>query len=864
MMPRDEKMEDVQYSSAATPPSSSSASPNKTRPRLNLRNYQMEAVLHRLKEDHSLWDLVLKKAEGANADHSPMWDALLQLVMWDIARFLEEAGVKCIDLITDALKQSKWIPLIEFDLADAYRTPFIGGAPHAFIGHLDQIDREADSFHSPRYAKFLSVVQSSGAGKSRMLTEVGRQLFTLPICLRRPGRPGYPLSDALVSDYFRELNSQCHGLNDSSTLSGAASFLTAAYETMLASLRKILDEENCTGAEILSRWHQRMEGDDIGNFRVEFFNVVMNRTKELRAYYDENPGNRVEGESPVKLARSYYEKDAKNAADNLMGFIKTLTSGDPLCVIYFDEAHELGTCFWIMSLLLQNQPKFVRMWYIFLETESSVKHFPPRPKDVTSLRLIAELRRFDLPYFALGFDQYAIEQAKAPTLVKMGDLETIKHISQYGRPLWRTMFPKLGDGLVKLAAYKLTAGKGFFAMNLHHVLSVLAQRLCLNLVLASAWASELAVQGVSRHMRLLTGFKFSADNAIFCTHSPSEPILAMGAARILYHPRAPKGRLPSVLQTLSKSFCSEGLIERGRRGELAARFLLLIARDYAAPIDNEGHRNLLKPVRLLDVLRMLFGDNDWCDQSFKTAFSDAFVNFTHWSVTKDFLLKTPSRKLLSNLWARGVILQCCFNQTSTDFLCPVYFGSVEPDAIFDCDQLSGLVVQVKNQKKGDAGTQKKLRLAGIICNPRPYLTLLMELGTESQHEGGGLVKQYPPEHSQPPEYERSKGEYQHASHDLSRQYPEDDEHLEVLEADVQAKEPEKGSYNCYTVSARGASSKTYNILKEAGIEQEFGTLFSSVAPRESPSEDEIAPMWPSNHFGHDVSQNHWMADYPLQ
>ncbi len=39
-------------------------------------------------------------------------------------------------------------------------------------------------------------------------------------------------------------------------------------------------------------------------------------------------------------------------------------------------------------------------------------------------------------YFALGFDQYAGEQAGNPTLVNMGHFETMEHISQYGRPLY--------------------------------------------------------------------------------------------------------------------------------------------------------------------------------------------------------------------------------------------------------------------------------------------------------------------------------------------------------------------------------------------------------------------------------------------
>ncbi len=60
---------------------------------------------------------------------------------------------------------------------------------------------------------------------------------------------------------------------------------------------------------------------------------------------------------------------------------------------------------------------------------------------------------------------------------------------------------------------------------------------------------------------------------------------------------------------------------------------------------------------------------------------------------------------------------------------------MEPGDTFDCDQLLGFIIQVNNEKEG-GGVLKDLRPVGIFCDFKgllPYLTLLMELGTESRH-----------------------------------------------------------------------------------------------------------------------------------
>ncbi len=192
-----------------------------------------------------------------------------------------------------------------------------------------------------------------------------------------------------------------------------------------------------------------------------------------------------------------------------------------------------------------------------------------------------------------------------------------------------------------MASWKLRNGEPFKAKNKDHVFAVLSQRLCLEPVLATAEAIELADRSVAHHMRLLTDF--STDYNRFYTHSPSEPILVMGSIDILYDDSEPD-RLQHVLDTLSRNLCGERLVEKGILGELGARKLLLIARDFAAPHPRSHALNYLKPVPLLDFLHTLFGKDIFTGSDkpkFDKAFGNAHVNFTHWISTQDSMPEKP-------------------------------------------------------------------------------------------------------------------------------------------------------------------------------------------------------------------------------
>ena len=198
--------------------------------------------------------------------------------------------------------------------------------------------------------------------------------------------------------------------------------------------------------------------------------------------------------------------------------------------------------------------------------------------------------------------------------------------------------------MVQFASWKLINGYTFDNQSKDQVFAVLSQRLCIEPVIVGSEAMALADRSVAHHMRLITGI--SANRRTFHTYSPSEPILVLGAVNILHNTGGSK-RWGQVLDTFSKHLCSSGLVEKGLIGELGAQVLLILARDFATQAAGGRGPDLLKPVRLLEVIDVLFGKPTWSEDVHRMAYDEAFrtahVNFTHWIVTKDPLPEMPDR-----------------------------------------------------------------------------------------------------------------------------------------------------------------------------------------------------------------------------
>jgi hypothetical protein len=155
----------------------------------------------------------------------------------------------------------------------------------------------------------------------------------------------------------------------------------------------------------------------------------------------------------ITFARECYGHHAQKATEALMQFIGELFPGEnPLCVTYFDEAHELQDAFWMLLRILQAQAFSVRLWYVFMGTKSSISYYSPQPENrespfdlsycmltpqqVLSLRLKDELSKLAPPYIALDFDQHVIAQDRTAKDVRVTEFQTFEHLAKYGRPLY--------------------------------------------------------------------------------------------------------------------------------------------------------------------------------------------------------------------------------------------------------------------------------------------------------------------------------------------------------------------------------------------------------------------------------------------
>jgi hypothetical protein len=189
------------------------------------------------------------------------------------------------------------------------------------------------------------------------------------------------------------------------------------------------------------------------------------------------------------------------------------------------------------------------------------------------------------------------------------------------------------------AVLKLMCGTLETLKTKEQTLAIMSQRVCLDLVMSQGEARKLADRSVSHHMRILVGYEESGP--IFRTISPSEPMLALAAFKLMHHQET---NVQTVIGTLGEDLCSKGMIEKGMVGELCVRVLLILARDFTVLKQGRNWEEALKPVRVLDVIETLLWDG-WASDNknaLEDAFGDGYVNYTHWMTTDEVLPEEPN------------------------------------------------------------------------------------------------------------------------------------------------------------------------------------------------------------------------------
>ncbi|KIM80635.1 hypothetical protein PILCRDRAFT_89580 [Piloderma croceum F 1598] len=252
-----------------------------------------------------------------------------------------------------------------------------------------------------------------------------------------------------------------------------------------------------------------------------------------------------------------------------------------------------------------------------------------------------------MPYTELPFNVWKREQLVTKGQHTVDDICMVKFMVRFGRPLWWALWEAgdrvVQDGIIQLAMDKLAACTvGKYEVN--SFLAALSIRVMLDFHPQRMRATEVQNLMVAGHLQVANVIPVHCEYMISSTLS--EPIIAEVAAQVLHG--------QNMIDLLSQNV-REGLIEKGQQGELVTHLLLTLAQDQAledmeiAYKDNQGQLEQLYtspisvvtffcalfPQQYVDKLLCRHADNSPGGLTFKEAFADTYVMFTHFGKAAD-------------------------------------------------------------------------------------------------------------------------------------------------------------------------------------------------------------------------------------
>ncbi|KAM6504148.1 hypothetical protein JOM56_001091 [Amanita muscaria] len=507
----------------------------------------------------------------------------------------------------------------------SWKSPFIGKAHKALY---DTISNVCSGSARNIYARLLAVVQSSGMGKSRMVDELSKEQFVIPINLRITGT-GFPPGDHVVSKFL---------VHDPFTPDDAShraqAFLISLFETtaktvpnldrMLRGKSVDADRPTSNAQKFRLFMSHGQTYSQTGKLRRNFYHQVIRRAEtilklplqddmEITESEDssidmtENEDssidmteeclgspviNFIEEGKPLSLRQSALEL-VKILAPDMPLTTESLQSKPPLIILAYDEAHGLSfpknkdklrapTAYSQHRRVLRRL-RTLPIFALFLSTTGKVHDLTPPPEFDSSDRLRYLTLRLLAPFSALGFDQMVNAPAFKTNDQNLGinDVSKVGFMVRFGRPLWGSRYANgsletKGD-IVGFARQKLMHGEDLQTPSSSAKLTLMSVRLALEFNAQTTEGRACEMEQVEKYMRVCILVHKGFETAV--TISPSEPLLAEAAR----HSSIFNFNMPaSLLEHLTKM----GL-DKGDRGELVAQVILISAADKAC----EEHLN---------------------------------------------------------------------------------------------------------------------------------------------------------------------------------------------------------------------------------------------------------------------------------
>ncbi|KAI0245807.1 hypothetical protein BJV78DRAFT_1260011 [Lactifluus subvellereus] len=573
------------------------------------------------------------------------------------------------------------------------------------------------------------------------------------MCLRRDGSQGFPPPDIALRNWFSSIPDPTIGLVlHGNYMVSYIPVLTLTQEALHslsktergehASLVRQRQEKLALAFRDRMTGGQSFQGSNI--YRKTFYGEVIELAMEFTQGSVEVPGS-----NPKSPSRYTHKMGGgvKEAGQKLCRFVDPhgLLDSDtgsrwPLVILAFDEAHILtdtpqDTVWTLFSELRRTLRGVIDfpIFSLFLSTAGRFHLFSPEIRSDPSNRITnSYLVPLD-PISEISFDDLAFPAREdTVTLDRVVQLDWISHL---GRPLFGSHYDALGNNeaeLMLFAKQKLLNGKSAIDMDGPGSLACLCVRFALEFN-ADALSRAVTCTQVERHMRLCVAATTGFERMV--TIAGSEPLLAEAASELM---RTSTENPVRHLANHSDLNC----VDRGRRGELVAAFIIMQARDASLPKSAIGRRwvsvsdfmQALLPSSAYEILQNYLPTcwREGEDKPFGETFADYAMWFNH-------VIRIEDGKMINaeNLWkfiTRGAMIMCANNQYGVDIVLPacVTTGNLSHTTV------TAILIQVKNAERFECSIDKTLFDAmnpfrvGLFSDgqlPRPVIRVVFALAS---------------------------------------------------------------------------------------------------------------------------------------
>jgi hypothetical protein len=648
---------------------------------------------------------------------------------------------------------------------------FIGDSLYTLRTVIRDFERQKRDVRDGFYSRTLIFLQSSGVGKSRLADTFGQSCPMINYVLREKEAVGFPPADDEIlslmqmnmqrdqKDILTASPEKNHHRPYPPTRAEIIWYHSLAVGVLQASFEElhkwVKNSRPARRADLAALRHEEMAHNSGGELtcrpekRIKFCQDVAERAKDIaieligkgswRQVFDSNKGSAIRLELANK--KENHLRDLWNAAEKLiwcLGRLRPENVYDPLLVVVFDEASSLlkvpggenpNTGRYVALNRIMSCLREYRIWFFIISTESQVGAIV-QPDDAersgdyakdASLRYAVPERETRLkripPFLAFPLDIEDVEAMQDPDEFgkKLSEFGTQRHMAMFGRRLWYAYIDD-PQGMNTLAKQKLIGGVRigtYDAKNIDHVFAALSFRLSLDACMCNSKAVHLIKNAVNSHMRVVLAMDHIT--GIMHTVSPSEPIIAQAAMEYL----CTGTNWATSIVTLVTELIEKGIVEKGLKGELYARLVLILAHDWIRYCRKQDGRELqgthsdgelysdgelhpdpyfLATFTVREFLMTLYGERHRSIANIDERILRARMNFTHFVPTHENLRPEFLSNLFVDLLRRSAALQLGPVQATYDILIPIYFGD-ESERLdpFEC---GCIVVQVKNRDVG--------------------------------------------------------------------------------------------------------------------------------------------------------------------